>query len=137
MSAALGSKKSAPRKDTFYKLKIHEETQSSLAGQVRQPPTMPESNISPQSATKNLATEAEYKEKHGVWDPMPELTITSPSVHYRVDSNTFTMGIPMPESTLSPSQGQIRALGGRYDNPTPTRFLAPIDFLKILTLGSY
>jgi hypothetical protein len=32
-------------------------------------------------------SEAESKEKHGVWDPVPELTITS------------------PESTLSPSQG--------------------------------
>jgi hypothetical protein len=46
-------------------------------------------------------TEAEYKEKHGVWDPMPELTMTS---HY-VDYNTFTMGNPMPELTLSPSHG--------------------------------
>jgi hypothetical protein len=36
---------------------------------------------------------------------MPELTITSPYVHSRVDSNTFTMGNPMPESTLSPCQG--------------------------------
>jgi hypothetical protein len=26
-------------------------------------------------------------------------------VHFRVDSNTFTMDNPMPESTLSPSQG--------------------------------
>jgi hypothetical protein len=42
-------------------------------------------------------TEAESKEKHGVWDPMPELTITSPYVY----SNTFTMNNPMPESTLS------------------------------------
>jgi hypothetical protein len=49
--------------------------------------------------------EAESKEKHGVWDPMPELTIFSPYVHTRVDSNTFIMGNPMPESTLSPSQG--------------------------------
>jgi hypothetical protein len=37
----------------------------------------------------------------GVWDPMPELTITSPYVHSRFDSNTFTMGNPVPESTLS------------------------------------
>jgi hypothetical protein len=44
--------------------------------------------------------------------------------------NTFTMGNPMPESTLSPSQGQIRALSGRYDNPFPSQFLAPIDFLQ-------
>ncbi len=31
--------------------------------------------------------------------------ITSPYAHSRVDSNTFTMGNPMPESTFSPSQG--------------------------------
>jgi hypothetical protein len=42
------------------------------------------------------------KEKHGVWDSMPELTITSPYVHSRVDSNTFTKGNPTPpESTLT------------------------------------
>jgi hypothetical protein len=39
------------------------------------------------------------KRKHGVRDPMPELTITSPYVDFRVDSNTFTMRNPMPEST--------------------------------------
>jgi hypothetical protein len=33
---------------------------------------------------------------------MSELTITSPYVPSRVDSNTFTMGNPMPESTLNP-----------------------------------
>jgi hypothetical protein len=44
-------------------------------------------------------SEAQSKEKHGVRDPMPELTITSSYVH----SNTFTMGNPMPESTLSPT----------------------------------
>ncbi len=43
-----------------------------------------------------LNPEAESKEKHGVWDPMPELTITSPCVHSRVDSNPFTMGIGQP-----------------------------------------
>jgi hypothetical protein len=32
--------------------------------------------------------EAESKEKHGMWDPMPELTITSPYVDSRVDSST-------------------------------------------------
>jgi hypothetical protein len=50
---------------------------------------MPESAISP---SQPLATEAESEENHGVWDPMPELTIsiTSPYVHSRVD--TFTMG---------------------------------------------
>ncbi len=72
-------------------------------------------------------SDAESKEKHGVWDLMPELTITSPQVYSRIDSNTFVyflgglecvghsfayvahlpgaLGIPMPESTLSPSQG--------------------------------
>ncbi len=55
--------------------------------------------------------EVESKEKHGVWGPMPESTITSPYVHTLVDFNTFTMGNPMPESTLtlestlSPSHG--------------------------------
>ncbi len=38
---------------------------------------------------------------------MPELTITSPYVHSRVDSNTFTMGNPMPEPTLTLCQSQL------------------------------
>ncbi len=42
----------------------------------------------------NFRTEAESKEKHGVWDPTPD-----------VESRTFIMGNPMPESTLSPSLG--------------------------------
>jgi hypothetical protein len=46
-------------------------------------------------------TEAESKEKHGVWDPMPELTLTSAYV----DSKTMGMGNPMLESTLFSSQG--------------------------------
>jgi hypothetical protein len=57
------------------------------------------------------------KRKHGAWDPMSELTRISSCVDFRVDSNTCTMGFfigqsyarfnlnPMPESTLSPSQG--------------------------------
>jgi hypothetical protein len=51
--------------------------------------------------------EAESIEKHGVWDPIPELTITSPYVHSRVDSITFTMGNPMPESTLTLCQRRL------------------------------
>jgi len=46
----------------------------------------------------------EAKSKEKLWDPMPELTyphlMSSPD-----PSNTFTMSNPMPESTLSPSQG--------------------------------
>jgi hypothetical protein len=46
---------------------------------------------------------AESKEKQGVWDPMPELIITSPYVHsIQSQSHTFTMAYPMPESTLTP-----------------------------------
>ncbi len=49
-----------------------------------------------------------------IWDPRQKLTIASPYVHSRVDTNTFTMGNqpcarvdlnPMSELTLSPSQG--------------------------------
>jgi hypothetical protein len=57
------------------------------------------------AAKVDHTVEAESKDKHDVWDPMMELTISSPYVNSRVDSNTFTMGNPMPESTLSPSQG--------------------------------
>jgi hypothetical protein len=46
--------------------------------------------------------------KHGVWDPMQlELTITPPFVKSRVDSNTCTMGNPLPESTLTLCQSQL------------------------------
>ncbi len=48
-----------------------------------------------------LCTDAESKEKHGVWGPEPELTLNSPYVHSRVESNTFAMGNPMPKSTLT------------------------------------
>jgi len=54
-----------------------------------------------------MSSEAESKEKHGVWDPMPELTKTLLYVHSRVDYNTFTMGNPMTESTLSPRGSQF------------------------------
>ncbi len=40
--------------------------------------------------------EGESIEKHVEWDLMPELTITSPYVHSRADSNTFTMSIGQP-----------------------------------------
>jgi hypothetical protein len=53
------------------------------------------------SEYRKEGTEAESKGKHGVWDPMPELTITSPYVLSKVDYNTFTMGNPVPESTLT------------------------------------
>ncbi len=35
------------------------------------------------------------KEKHGVCDKMPDLTITPPYIHSRVDFKIFTMGNPL------------------------------------------
>jgi hypothetical protein len=56
----------------------------------------------------SLNAEAESEEIQGVKKgPMPELTIISPYVHSIVDSNTFTMCRPMPESTLSPQSGTL------------------------------
>jgi hypothetical protein len=59
------------------------------------PPSSPKGIIippPPPSTETGEVTEAESKLKHGVWAPMPELTITSPYVHSpRVDSNTLTM----------------------------------------------
>jgi hypothetical protein len=52
-----------------------------------------------------------FKEKHGAWDRVPELTTASPYADSRVDFNSFTQPyarvdlIPIPELTLSPSQG--------------------------------
>jgi hypothetical protein len=67
---------------------------------------------------------------------MPELTITSPYGHSRVNSNTFTMGIgqpyarvdlsPMPESTLSPSQGLGEVASGHFPSFRLTSFPAVI-----------
>ncbi len=51
--------------------------------------------------------EAESKEKHGVWDPTPEMTITSPYVDSRVDSNIFTIDNPRRESTLTQCQSRL------------------------------
>ncbi len=52
--------------------------------------------------------EAESKEKHGVWDHLPELTITSPCeyVHSR-DSHTLAMSNLIPESTLTLCQSRL------------------------------
>jgi hypothetical protein len=52
--------------------------------------------------------EAESKEKHGVWDhAVVDYVLTSTYVHSRVDSNTFTMGNPMPESALTLCQSRL------------------------------
>ncbi len=54
-----------------------------------------------------INTETVFKENLGVRDPVPALTITSPYADSRVGSNTFTMGNPMPESTLILSQSWL------------------------------
>jgi hypothetical protein len=50
--------------------------------------------------------EAESKEKHGVRDPMPELTITSLYFYSRVD--TFTIWAPLCQSRLYPPDRDFR-----------------------------
>ncbi len=49
---------------------------------------------------------------------MSELTITSPYVYSRVDSSTFTIGNPMPESTLNPQLGtlDLASVVSRWDH---------------------
>jgi hypothetical protein len=64
---------------------------------------------------RRRSPEAESKEKHGVWDPMPELTITSPYVNSRDDSSTIFMGCPMPESTLTLCQSLFYSLVSDFD----------------------
>ncbi len=63
---------------------------------------------------RNTTPEAESKEKHGVWDSMPELTITSSYVDsmsrllqhvYHGQLYAIVDLNPVPESTLSSSQG--------------------------------
>ncbi len=68
-------------------------------------------------------SEAESKEKNGAYDPMPELTVTSPYVDSRVDRlQHMTMGNPMPESTLTLCQRRLyppaRDLGFGLSPPT-------------------
>jgi hypothetical protein len=59
--------------------------------------------------TSREITEAESKEKHGVArGPHAGADYkTSPYVHSRVDFSTFTMGNPMPESTLTLCQSRL------------------------------
>jgi hypothetical protein len=55
-------------------------------------------------------TEDESKEKHGVWDPMPELSITSPYVPSKVDSLQHiycTMGNPYAIVDFIPRSGTL------------------------------
>jgi hypothetical protein len=55
---------------------------------------------------------------------MPELIITSPYVHSRVASSSFTMGNPMPESTLTLCQSQVDfiSISGTLDLASESSF---------------
>jgi hypothetical protein len=46
--------------------------------------------------------ETESKEKHGVWVPVPQLTITSLYVHSKVNYNTFIPWATLCQSRLYP-----------------------------------
>jgi hypothetical protein len=39
--------------------------------------------------------------------------------------------VPLRSSSINSKEAIPRSLAGLYDNPIPTRFLAPIDCLKI------
>jgi hypothetical protein len=77
-------------------------------------PCLLEQNTDPTS-------EAESKEKHGGMGPYAGVTLTSPYVHSRVDSNTFTIGNPMPESsTITLCQSRPEPYARVVDhNPMP------------------
>jgi hypothetical protein len=47
-----------------------------------------------------ITATAEEEKHDGIWYPEPVLAITSAYVDYRVDSNTCTLGNPIPELTL-------------------------------------
>ncbi len=56
---------------------------------------------------RSISAWGRIQRKLNVWDPMPELTITSPYVHSRVNSSTFNLGNPMPEWTLTLCQSRL------------------------------
>ncbi len=95
------------------------------------PPSQPRDSHDPSIIPMLLTSEAESKDKHGVWDSMPELIITSPYVHSRIDSNTFTV----PWATLCQSRlyCRVRDFGfGLYCNST---FEHTLLFTKFSTSG--
>jgi hypothetical protein len=80
-------------------------------------------------------------------DPGTELIITSPCVHSRVDSNTFTMGNPVPESTLTLCQCRlyppVRDFGfglrgyGRIETAVPILYVLCDQVKHSLVKGSW
>ncbi len=45
--------------------------------------------------------------KYGVWDPVNDYNLTLFPLQSRLDSNTLTMGLPMPELTLTLCQSRL------------------------------
>jgi hypothetical protein len=64
---------------------------------------------------------------------MPEMNITTPYVHSRVESNTFTMGNPMSESTLTPIPGLFDFASGMDFQP---RGIDSLDSIPGLLTGA-
>ncbi len=60
--------------------------------------------VSFQTRFRKECLEAESKEKHELWDSIPELTVTSPCVDSRVDSNTCPWATRC-QSRLYPQSG--------------------------------
>jgi hypothetical protein len=55
------------------------------------------------------------KEKHGVWDPMPEPIVILPYVHSRVDSQHILQPYAMSESILPFASVDFIPLSGTLD----------------------
>ncbi len=75
---------------------------------------------------------AESKERYGVWDPMSEMTTTSPYVDSTVDSNKCmyhgqsydTVDLnPIPESTLSP-----RDFASNFHKSTASNYCVLVEY---------
>jgi hypothetical protein len=82
-----------------------------------------ESRVGDVVFTKSFNPEAESKEKRGVWDPLRELTSTSPYVQSRVESTPphITWATPC-QSDFIPKSGTLDLAtgGGGYRRTTVT-----------------
>ncbi len=57
--------------------------------------------------------ERPHPKKNMVFETLPELTITSPCVHSKVESNTFAMGKPYARVDFIPQSGILDLASGR------------------------
>jgi hypothetical protein len=74
-----------------------------------------------QTERQRWRPEAGSKEKYGVWDPMPELTITSPYVHFTESHPTHLLmdiGATLCQSHFIPQSGTLDLASGVSANET-------------------